>query len=219
MRRFIYPQYVFSKEIKRLLKTRKVNYPRSIIDCPCGSGITTYNLAKWFPKDKFYGVDLDLEAINSAQSSFKFPNLQFEHNDIFDFLETAQKVDVICLINSLFLFENPQKLLEKLKEKIVHGGKMFVIIPNIEGKNFNIFQEKYPEVNKFTIKNLEIDAFFEHLDFQVHSVTPICFVHHFGRIEAKFLRFLFNPYLILIEKLNKFFKIQSANYFLVELGC
>jgi len=219
MKQYIFPQYVFSIELKKRLKliTKKSN--RKIADCPCGSGITTYNLAKWFPEDAFFGVDLDSESIEFGKKNFQLSNLKFFEEDIFRFFNKSSDFDIICLINSLFLFKNPDNLLRSLKNKLNPNSRLFIIIPNVEGKNFKIFQKQFPDINQFTIHPTEINNFFAPYEFKVISKTPICFVHHFQRIETRFLGGFINFYLIFLERIYKIFSSKSSNYLLIELGC
>src|SRR5690606_1437872 len=120
MRRIIYPQFVFSREIRKKLiqKSANGNSVNSVLDCPCGSGITTFNLAKWFPRVNFIGVDLDKEAISFAKSNNYLENLNFFHDDILKYLKKSPSFNIICLINSLFLFEDPLKIMSQLRESL-----------------------------------------------------------------------------------------------------
>jgi trans-aconitate methyltransferase len=143
-----YPQSLFTKKIKRLLPEGT----KSIIDAPCGSGLTTYELSRFFPAAKVTGVDISKKDISFANKKYTSSNLNYLEKDIHSFIDETEKIEVFCLINSLFLLPEPERLLRKISQKLNEKGQLFLILPNPESINFKRYQK-----------------IFRHLSFQLES--------------------------------------------------
>jgi 2-polyprenyl-3-methyl-5-hydroxy-6-metoxy-1,4-benzoquinol methylase len=207
-----YPQIIFAKQISGYLLNNKTAL-NTIIDCPCGNGETSYNIAK-FTGAAIIGADLSPEAIQKAKMNFSLPQLSFEVNTIESVLNTHQQFDAFCLINSLFLLEAYDHILKQLKQTIsANKAQLLIIIPNTEGKNFQWFQAQNTNENKLIIKEPEIESFFKGYGFTVNVIKPICYTHHYNRTDIRLLSVFWSLYLNFLNRIQTFAKIGKAKLF------
>ena len=214
--KYNYPQIVFSGEIASYL--RKTGKPFvKIIDCPCGNGETAYQIAK-LTHAKVIAADISPESIQKAQNFFSDTSIKFEVNSIESVLKTEKTFDAFCLINSLFLLEDYDSILKALKQSVTENkAQLLIIIPNTEGKNFKWFQSLGNNENKLIIKEDEIKQFFTGYGFKTDYIKPICYTHHYNRIDVKLFSIFWSVYLNFLNRIQTFFKIGKANYFLIAL--
>ncbi len=215
--RYNYPQFLFGKHIIRFIK-RNVKDCKLIIDCPCGNGEIAGHLSELITANVI-AADISDEAIKNAQENFHQQNIRFINKDIETVLKTELNYDVFCIVNSLFLFEEADKILLAIKESMKPSKtKLILIIPNTEGKNFKWFQSKFPGQNKFQIPKHEIDSYFTTRGFKVEKIKSMVFTHHFNRKDIKFLSLSWSLYLIALNVIQTLFRIGKPNYFLIALS-
>lgn len=215
--KYNYPQIVFAKEIAtHLLESGKpIN---TIVDCPCGNGETSYNIAK-LTQAKIIAADISSKAIQKAKSNFLRPYIEFSVNTIESILNSQEPFDAFCIINSLFLLENYDQVLKSLKESIrTNKAQALIIIPNTEGKNFNWFQSQNTNENKLILNHNEIESFFSKYGFKAEFIKPICYTHHYNRTDVKLFSVFWSFYLRFLNQIQSTFKIGKANYFLIALS-
>lgn len=215
--KYNYPQFLFGKQIRKRLNSLGNNY-KIIIDCPCGNGETSFQLSK-IASAKIIAADISEEAIKNAKQNFSTSNIQFLVSDIGSVIKTNPNYDAFCLINSLFLFDEAEKILSALKESMTPSKtKLLIIIPNTEGKNFKWFQKQNTNENKFIIPAKEIRTVFEKRNFKVEQIESIAFAHHFNRSDIKLFSVFWSLYLLFLNKIQTAFKIGEPNYFLITLS-
>ncbi len=213
--KYNYPQIVFAREIASLIKN---NPSDIIIDCPCGNGETSFNIHK-FIGARVLGFDVSGEAIKKASGNFVSDKLKFEVSTIENVLESRKQFSAFCIINSLFLLENYDFVLKSLKRTIsANKAKVFIIIPNTEGKNFKWFQSQNNKENKLVIKEDEIESFFANYGFTTETIKPICYTHHYNRSDVKLFSVFWTLYLGFLNRIQTLYKIGKANYFLIALS-
>ena len=212
--KYNYPQIVFAKQIASLIKSNQT----LVIDCPCGNGETSYNINR-LAGVKVLGFDVSDSSIKSAGKNFVSDNLKFSVSTIENVLETEKQFSAFCIINSLFLLENYDFVLKSLKRSVSNNkAKVFIIIPNTEGKNFKWFQSQNTGENKLIIKENEIESFFSNYGFKTELIKPICYTHHYNRVDVKLFSVFWTLYLGFLNSIQTTFKIGKPNYFLIALA-
>lgn len=138
-----YPQFEFAKEIIRLINP---NHNALLIDAPCGNGETTYILSS-IEKTKVFGYDISKHSIENAKYKFQRKNLEYKVADIFEVFKNHSGVDYFCMINSLFLLDKQNEIIENIHKVLTDKGNVFFIIPNINSINYINFKKNNQHVN------------------------------------------------------------------------
>ena len=206
-----YPQHEFSKFITGNLPEKKYE---SIVDCPCGYGYITSKVASSANAKQVIGADMEEECISRANRLYgkgTNGNLEFRESDIHRFLGTIDPADVYLLINSIFLLPEPEKVLESIHTKLKDDGLLFVIIPNVQSKNFLNFQKLDGQLNKLILTKEQAEAYFLKHGFKTQKIEPVTFSYFFGNKLLRFLWRFRDLYLSLTSPINKMLGKQS-NY-------
>ncbi len=193
---YSYPQYLFASRIKHFLK--KLNRPLEIIDIPCGTGEISYHLSKILHAAVF-GYDIDGKKIALCNKLFRGKNLHYERQDIFQVLE-QKSFDVLCIINSLFLLPDTDKLINLISEKVKGDNYLIVVIPNIKSENYKIFQKENAGINIFEKTPEELIMIFESKGLKNISSHGIGYSKIYGR---KFLQ-IFGPFKFIYHHIENF---------------
>ncbi len=210
----IYPQTIFAQAI---LSQINKNEPCTILDAPCGNGETSWHLAT-LKKAKVNGYDIDETSIRNAQKNFVAPNLTYATQDIHTALTLLTNVNYVCVINSLFLLPNPETIVTKAHNALAKGGKLFIILPNTEGKNYTYFKQSGQDyVNTLVLNYNQINNWFTTLNIPVSSINPIAYAHHYNRKDTTIMSVGAHFYLALLNYIQTKFKIGQPNYFLITL--
>ncbi|HMX41359.1 MAG TPA: class I SAM-dependent methyltransferase [Saprospiraceae bacterium] len=179
-----YPQREFAEAVAAVLQSppfvRIAEAAEELVDVPCGSGATTWLLARALPHAQVLGVDRDEGLIAGAKRTFRLPRLRYEVADIQQFVEGRQRVGICCLINSLFLLHEAEGLLRALASKMGSGGLLLCILPNVEGSNYAEFQRLRPEVNLFELKKADFADYFARCGWAVALTQGIVFQRFYG---------------------------------------
>ncbi len=211
-----YPQTVFAKAISAQLTTTNNIV---LLDAPCGNGETTWHLAQHASNLVVYGYDLDGASIARANSNFKATNLTYAVNDVHQAIAQHNPIYYICIINSIFLLPNPEALLTTAYQKLSSGGKLFVLIPNTAGRNYQYFEQSgQAHVNNLVIHQPHITTWFASIGLAVSSVTPIAYAHHYNRTDTKFMSVLAHYYLNVLNSIQTALKIGTPNYLLITVN-
>jgi trans-aconitate methyltransferase len=213
--RFNYPQRVFAMKIIGMMNRYKAS-PDLLIDCPCGNGETSYHFS--FAAKQVLAADLSKESIQNARENFARPNVEFKVADIKEIIQSSPMAGVFCLLNSLFLMDNAEDILKLLHGKANRDKSLvFIILPNTKGKNFSWFQSRHPAENKFVIEEHNIKSYFSQRGFNVKTIEPVAFTHHFNRRDVKLFSAFWPLYLGFLNRFQSAFKIGIPNYFLIAL--
>lgn len=211
-----YPQYIFSTEILKLAGRKKLSACKTGIDMPCGTGYTTHYLSKGNAIN-WLGVDIDKSSIDFAIKKFSDEKVAFQTGDIFLTLEKLKNVDILCIINSIFLLPSHDRLFNLVSSCLNVNGEAYFIIPNINSKNYRNFINKNPGVN---VKEYGVDTLTEELakfDLTTEEVKGICYANIYGRKEIQYMSRLAPYYLVLLNYFMTFWKTGPPSYFLVKL--
>jgi len=210
-----YPQNIFAKSI-----LKKIEAPDSIkilIDAPCGNGETSYLFSR-NKKLKVLAFDIDAGSIQTAKRRFKANNLEFNQAGIFEVIKGCDSVNYFCIINSLFLLPQPEKILEEIRDLMNANAQLYIIVPNTKGKNFKHFSRDNNEVNKLILSEEELTPYFSKLNFKINGITSIAFTHNYGRKDVKLFSIFSHFYLTFLNVFQTLFKLGQPNYFLISLN-
>jgi SAM-dependent methyltransferase len=208
-----YPQIVFSKAILDALGKAGVRSGK-ILDCPCGNGEVSYHLS-CLPDTHVKGVDIDAASIITATRNFKKGNLEFNTGDIFEELSRPVSYDAICVVNSLFLLPDHEKLFSLLRSRLRNNtSRLLIITPNTEGDNFKNFQLKNPSINKSILNKTELKTKATENGFTMTEALEIAYITHYNRKELKYFS-VFSPfYLLMLNYFKNLSKRRHGNYIL-----
>ena len=132
---FVYPQYLWAREINRLLKSGTIPdfRERQIIDAPCGSGVVTFWLKRWNSGLRTQLYDLDRNNVDLARRWFPACNARVA--DIYK-LEVERSDNVWLLINSLYCLPEAGALLGRMAR---HMEYIVGVFPYLDTKNYRKF--------------------------------------------------------------------------------
>jgi ubiquinone/menaquinone biosynthesis C-methylase UbiE len=214
---YFYPQRIFSISIVRDLKN-KTNLNKKdtvLIDAPCGFGETTAVMADKLGC-KVTGYDISENAIKTAKQRYTSGRAQFICSDIITALQTHNEIDVMCIINSLFLITDYDKLLKEICPRLKSGSMMYVIVPNIKSPNYLFYKKQNPSVNILEFTAEQADNFFKRYGFEVISIEGIAFTSFYDKPILKRLSIIAHFILLALN----FFKTQMGkgepSYFLIK---
>lgn len=204
-----YPQVIFAREICKALEKQQ---QAVILDCPCGNGEVSYHLSR-LPGAVVKGVDRDEKPVKRATENFSRKNLIFETADIFSILSEDKLYDVICVVNSLFLLPDHDKLFGLLYARLRNkSAKLIIITPNPESDNFKNFQGLDPSVNKTILNPVQVKTKAEQMCFTMNGVKEIAYASYYGRKELRFFSVLAPFYLLMLDFFKSLTKHKQGNY-------
>jgi len=214
LQRFSYPQGEYISAIKPFINQSD---KAVLIDAPCGRGATSWHLSA-IKNLEVFGYDIGEKPIEIAKDSFSRSNLHFAVADIHNVIAKHVGMQYFCIINSLFLLPETDKILENIRGALKNEGKLFLVVPNIHTDNFKWFQKNYPEVNKFTIADSEFDSYFSSRGWSIQKVSPIVYARSFNRKDVKYF-FVFAPlYLKALNFIQTLLRVGKPNYFMLALS-
>ncbi|MBK7378251.1 MAG: class I SAM-dependent methyltransferase [Ignavibacteriales bacterium] len=180
-------------KFKYLPLLNRYNLESSILDLGCGTGIMMQYLVKSGYKN-IEGVDISEEQIEIAKSR----GLNANVSDVFSFLESCKKYDIIFMLDFIehFTKEELFLLMDKVNECINPGGVLILRTPNGNGIYPN--NVIYGDLTHLTIFNSSsliqlLKIFdFEFIEFFETGPIPKNLKGAIGFILWKLERFLFN---------------------------
>jgi 2-polyprenyl-3-methyl-5-hydroxy-6-metoxy-1,4-benzoquinol methylase len=210
-----YPQSEFASAILAQCR-RSGSLPKMVLDAPCGNGEVTALLAGSL-KSVCLGVDLSAQSIQFASTHYAQANLTFRTDDVYHFLnQTTDTWDLICIVNSLFLLPDPAGLLRLAAAHLSPGGRIMLVVPNVEGSNFLNFQKQHPGTNKLLLAQKDFDHYFQSVNLNLLQVEGVAMAHYYGRKGLRIFWKFYRMALALESKVRK--RIQKnpvPAYFLI----
>lgn len=108
-----------------------------IVDMGFGTGKTSYDLASLYPENKIIGIDIDPNAISSAENNFKANNLRFLQRDFSEEVFLPESVDVFFLSSAIhelpsyagedrFSREHIERLFGSMYRQLKPGGLVII---------------------------------------------------------------------------------------------
>ncbi len=210
-----FPQTEFAQAIARALPPSAAN--RTLIDAPCGFGVTSFHLSR-IPNTVVAGYDLDSDSVDRAKQCFGSEDrLSFSQSDIQNVLEEQTRVDVFCLINSLFLLPDPENLLRRIREIIFPHGDLFLIVPNIRSDNYRRFCELSPDSpNSLELSKEQFSPYLAELRLRVVSIEGLIHTSVYGRSSNRLATILRPVILRTSNTIAKRFLRSTPAYYLIH---
>jgi len=104
-----------------------------ILEIGSGTGRFTKKLLKYFPKSKFFLVELDKECVEKLTEQFNLPNVTIIQSSMEDFI-SKDKFDIICFATSFhhIHYKNKEFVLKKIRGLLSNDG-LLVLSDNFIG--------------------------------------------------------------------------------------
>lgn len=213
-RQSAYPQREFAEAVSNLLE--HFDTGNNLLDIPCGTGEIAFYLSQKTPKN-VVAADIDPASIAQAKHLWGSSGVQFLQGDIFDVLRGQERLDVVCILNSLFLLPRTDELITLITQKMDTLSLLVLIVPNVSGPNFAAFQRLKPGVNTFQLAESDAEPYFNRFDLRVCWKEGIVFQPFYGRLDVRLLWLWRSWYLRRLhhEAAKKVHRIP--NYFLFAL--
>jgi 2-polyprenyl-3-methyl-5-hydroxy-6-metoxy-1,4-benzoquinol methylase len=211
--RFSYPQNVFADAIINCID---INSKNEMIDAPCGDGITSWQFSR-VNSLTVYGYDINPTSVQNAKNNFKRKNLFFEDADINAVISKHSHAKYFCIINSLFLLPKPDAILKALYDESKDDRELFVVVPNINGRNFKWFEKHNPGVNNLILGERDFADYFAKQGWRLKNVTPLAYVHSYGRKDSAMFSVFAPLYLRILNYIQTRLENKTPNYFLLQL--
>ena len=96
-----------------------------VLDLGCGQGLALRALAERFPRSRFTGYDLSVQAVDEARSMAEgLTNLRFEARDLSDFDASAEPAafDLVTTFDAVHDQARPRALLAGIRRTLAPGG-------------------------------------------------------------------------------------------------
>jgi 2-polyprenyl-3-methyl-5-hydroxy-6-metoxy-1,4-benzoquinol methylase len=107
----------------------KINKPVNVVDFGCGIGFMGHMLLPLLLKGSTYtGIDIDKTLLNEAENLFKGSpyKTDFIEKDLLEYIP-EEKYDIAVCQTVLQHIPNPKRILEKMKNCVVDGGKVICV--------------------------------------------------------------------------------------------
>ena len=104
---------------------------KSIFDAGSGSGHRITNVAQYFKKSTFLGIDISeksLSIANKLKKLKKLQNIEFKKYNIMNGVKTLGKFDVVLCMGVLHHLSNPGKGLQMLSKTLKDDGIIFLYL-------------------------------------------------------------------------------------------
>lgn len=104
---------------------------KNILDAGSGSGHRITNVAEFFTKCNFLGIDISeksIEVANILKNKKKIRNIEFLQHNIMKGVEILGKFDIILCMGVLHHLSNPTKGLQMLTKTLVDDGMIFLYL-------------------------------------------------------------------------------------------
>jgi SAM-dependent methyltransferase len=104
---------------------------KKVLDCGCGEGVFTFEIAKMLPRSEVTGIDIDQEVLNRnkvLQEQIKVNNCKFVYADILNF-DHKDTYDLILTVDNLEHIEDDRGALKNLYQAAAPGGTIIVHVP------------------------------------------------------------------------------------------
>ena len=103
------------------------------LDIGCAEGIRDIELIRRLPEWEFYGVEPNIEAYKVAK---KIKNFLVFNGTLEEAKYSDNFFDIILLSHSLEHISNPYKALQECRRILKKGGKLILIVPNINSLSY-----------------------------------------------------------------------------------
>jgi len=104
---------------------------KSIFDAGSGSGHRITNVAQYFTKSSFLGIDISDKSLliaNKLKKLKKLQNIKFQKHNIMNGVKTLGKFDLVLCMGVLYHLSNPDKGLQMLTKTMKNDGIIFLYL-------------------------------------------------------------------------------------------
>jgi len=104
---------------------------KSIFDAGSGSGHRITNVAQYFTKSSFLGIDISDKSLliaNKLKKLKKLQNIKFQKHNIMNGVKTLGKFDLVLCMGVLYHLSNPDKGLQMLTKTMKNDGMIFLYL-------------------------------------------------------------------------------------------
>ena len=104
---------------------------KSIFDAGSGSGHRITNVAQYFTKSSFLGIDISDKSLliaNKLKKLKKLQNIKFQKHNIMNGVKTLGKFDLVLCMGVLHHLSNPDKGLQMLTKTMKNDGIIFLYL-------------------------------------------------------------------------------------------
>ena len=104
---------------------------KSIFDAGSGSGHRITNVAQYFTKSSFLGIDISDKSLliaNKLKKLKKLQNIKFQKHNIMNGVKTLGKFDLVLCMGVLYHLSNPDKGLQMLTKTMKNDGVIFLYL-------------------------------------------------------------------------------------------
>ena len=104
---------------------------KSIFDAGSGSGHRITNVAQYFRKSSFLGIDISDKSLviaNKLKKLKKLQNIKFQKHNIMNGVKTLGKFDLVLCMGVLHHLSNPDKGLQMLTKTMKNDGIIFLYL-------------------------------------------------------------------------------------------
>ncbi len=122
------PSYFFQSATQKYLFASKHLRGTKILDIACGTGYGTNIMFERHPEFKFFGCDIDDQAIKYAQNNYK--QIQFKKEDAYSTNYQDSFFDTVVSFETLEHLENGQNFIKEIKRILKPDGILICSTPN-----------------------------------------------------------------------------------------
>jgi hypothetical protein len=194
---FIYPQYIWAKEIDLIFKSGIIEEidKRMIIDAPSGKGVISYWLSKDYPGLVFLLCDINANYIDFASKHIQ--GGQCLNEDIFH-LTTRTFNNVWVFINSLFCLPEAEKLIGHMSSQMEY---IIGVFDYISSANYYAFLSAHPGyLNPSAAGKDDTIKLFEKFGYKTIFQKDVTYIHY-QTVRSSVLRKVGLRAFSLIEKI------------------
>lgn len=101
------------------------------VDAGCGSGELLFAFVRKYPKSRYYGIDINENALEAGEKFRQFNNynnIDFEKAGVEHF-RLKEKADLIICISVVQLLKDPSAGIKNMGKNLKYGGKLLIYIP------------------------------------------------------------------------------------------
>jgi len=111
-----------------------------VLECGCGLGIVTFEIAKNIGDGFVTGIDIDKNLIKSNNEKIKMSdtkNIKFEVADVLNLPYPDNSFDIVYLQALLFHVQDPSSALSEIRRVLKNNGTILVKEPNMDRMVFS----------------------------------------------------------------------------------
>lgn len=206
-----YPSYQWGEAIAEILKTIDLAPSTAILDAPCGDGVVCYWLVRAGVRGPFELYDISDGKLRHARRLATWAEkwgvrMVVEKRDLFEPPPpSSSEDDVWLLVNSLFLFERFDAVVERMRPRAKH---IVGIFPNVTRPDYLSYVKRNPGFNVGEMNEVQTTSFFAAQGYELRHRREITFIPTRG-IRPDFLR---QGIRLVIGSLERFYPHHNGLY-------